>query len=85
MAATQTVTMDSSGRIVVPKALRAEFGVEPGQPLRARVTDGRLEIEPCELEADLVESDGLLVIVAREPVPPLSRDAVRDLLDDVRR
>jgi len=30
-------------------------------------------------------NDGLLVIVPLVPVPPLTRDAVRDLLDNLRR
>ena len=32
------------------------------QPMRARVRDGRLEIEPQELAVELVDRDGLLVI-----------------------
>ena len=85
MSITQIVTMDEAGRILVPKALRAELGVVAGEPLQARVRDGRLEVEPRDVEAELVESDGLLVIVPSEAVPVLSRDRVRDLIEDLRR
>ena len=85
MASGQIVTMDRAGRLVIPKALRDELGAVPGQPLRARVRDGRLEIEPEKVDAELRESDGLLVVVPKEPLPPLTRDGVRDLIEDLRR
>lgn len=85
MTARQIITMDSSGRVVIPKALRDELAVLPGQPLRAQVRDGRLEIEPEPLDVSLVERDGLLVIVPNEVLPPLTRDQVRDVIESVRR
>jgi AbrB family looped-hinge helix DNA binding protein len=85
MTSRHIVTMDRAGRIVVPKALRDRFAVEPGQPLRAEVRDGRLEIEPQEVAAELVERDGILVITPTEPVPPLTREAVRELVEELRR
>lgn len=85
MAAWHLVTIDRSGRLVVPKALRDELGIEAGQPLRASVTDGRLEIEPAPVEADLVDVDGVMVITVREPVAAMTRDDVRRLIESVRR
>ena len=79
------VTIDKSGRLVVPKALRDELAVGPGQQLEAQVRDGRLEIEPRPFQAELVESDGLLLIVPREPTPVLTADDVRAILESVRR
>ena len=85
MSARHIITMDGSGRIVIPKALRDDLAIEPGQPLRAQVRDGRLEIEPQAMAATLVERDGLLVIVPAEPLPPLTNDQVRDMLEELRR
>ena len=79
------VTIDRAGRIVVPKALRDRLHLEPGQSLRAHVRDGRLELEPEPVDARLVEVDGLLVITPDEPVPALTRDGVRDLMEELRR
>jgi AbrB family looped-hinge helix DNA binding protein len=85
MTSSHIVAMDGSGRLVVPKALRDELGIEAGQPLRAAVRDGRLEIEPEPIDAELVEVDGVMVIMPREPVPPLSRDDVRLIVESTRR
>jgi AbrB family looped-hinge helix DNA binding protein len=38
-------TIDSAGRIVVPKSLRQALHLKPGQALEIRAGDGRLEIE----------------------------------------
>ena len=38
-------TIDAAGRIVVPKALRQELGLKPGQLLEMRAGDGKLEVE----------------------------------------
>jgi AbrB family looped-hinge helix DNA binding protein len=85
MAQHVVVTMDRAGRIVVPKALRDRLAVEPGQALRAQVRDGRLEIEPEPIEAELVDVDGVLVITPTEPVAAMSREDVRDLIETLRR
>ncbi len=85
MGTCHSVTIDRSGRLVIPKPLRDELGIEPGQPLRASVHDGRLEIEPEPIDAELVEVDGVLVITPLEPVSPISRDDVRSIIESVRR
>jgi AbrB family looped-hinge helix DNA binding protein len=79
------ITMDTAGRIVVPKALRDRLAIEPGQALRAQVRDGRLEIEPEPIEARLVEVDGILVITPTEHVERATREDVRNLIEDMRR
>ena len=40
-----TVTIKTDGRVLVPAKLRRAFGAEPGEPLVARVEDGRLVLE----------------------------------------
>jgi AbrB family looped-hinge helix DNA binding protein len=40
-----TVTIKPDGRVLIPARLRAELDVEPGEPLVARVDDGRLILE----------------------------------------
>ena len=40
-----TVTIKPDGRLLVPAALRKAFGAEPGEPLAARVEEGRLVLE----------------------------------------
>ena len=40
-----TVEMKADGRVLVPAALRREFGASAGEPLVAHVEDGRLVLE----------------------------------------
>jgi AbrB family looped-hinge helix DNA binding protein len=74
-------TIDAAGRIVVPKALRDQVGLIPGQ-VDIAVVGSRIVIEPTS-EESLVEEDGLLVIPsAGERV---TDDDVRDLMESGRR
>ena len=65
-------TMDAAGRLVIPKQIRAQAGIQPGMPLEITYHDGRIEIEPAPMEVDLMWADGLLVAVPRETVEPLT-------------
>ena len=85
MSASHSVTIDRAGRLVVPKALRDELGLAEGRSLRAAVRDGCLELVPEPLEVDLVERDGVLVIVPAGSLQPLTRDDVRAVIESVRR
>lgn len=77
--------MDSAGRIVLPKAIREQAGLRPGQPLEIRFEEGRVEIEPALLEVEIVQGpDGLPVLRALEPVPVLTAAEVRATLEKVR-
>lgn len=77
MAAATTVTIDNAGRLVLPKAVREEAGIEPGMPLRIAVRDGRVEIEPEYAKVRVVESHGMNVLDLVEPRPPLPESTVR--------
>lgn len=78
-------TIDAAGRIVVPKRLRDELRLEPGQALEIAARDGRLEIEPQPTPMHLERRDGRLVAVPEQPLPALSAGAVREALEQLRR
>jgi AbrB family looped-hinge helix DNA binding protein len=78
-------TIDTAGRIVVPKALRDELGLTGGEKLEITVREGRIEIERPNAGVRLESAGRGLVAVADEPLPSLTADAVRDLLEQVRR
>ena len=40
-----TVVIGQQGRVVIPAAVRAELGLEPGDELRLRIEGGRLLLE----------------------------------------
>lgn len=79
-------TIDSAGRIVIPKQLRSAAALEPGQELEITERDGRIEIERVSPAMTLVERDGFLAAeVADDQAPALTSDDVRDLLERTRR
>jgi AbrB family looped-hinge helix DNA binding protein len=54
-------TMDSAGRLVIPREIRREAALEPGVPLEVRWRDGVIEIEPQSLAVTLKRKGRLLV------------------------
>jgi AbrB family looped-hinge helix DNA binding protein len=78
-------TIDRAGRLVVPKALRDELGVQPGQVVELEVRDGRLEVELLPVKMELQRGKHGLVAVSVEPLAPLSQEQVRETLERVRR
>jgi AbrB family looped-hinge helix DNA binding protein len=78
-------TIDSAGRIVVPKALREALGLRPGQPLEVRAGDGRLEIEIAPTPMQLKRRGKGLVAVPDAELPKLTAGEVRATLERTRR
>ena len=54
-------TLDRFGRILVPKKVRTELGISPGDPLEIESRDGGILIKPILDEPCLVDKDGVLV------------------------
>jgi AbrB family looped-hinge helix DNA binding protein len=78
-------SIDSAGRIVVPKSLRQALALRPGQVLEIRAGDGRLEIEIAATPVSLKKRGKGLVAVPDAALPPLTAEEVRDTLERVRR
>jgi len=78
-------SMDSAGRIVVPKALRLALDLKPGQPLEISAGDGRLEIEVVATPLRLRKRGKGVVAVPLKPLPKLTADQVRETLERIRR
>lgn len=79
------VTIDAAGRVVVPKALRDELGLEGGTTLEIRVRAGRLELEPVPTPMRLVRRGEGVVATTEEPLPPIDADDVRAITESLRR
>ena len=77
-------TIDSAGRLVLPKAVRDEAGILPGMTLRITVQEGKVEIEPLPREVKIVQRGPLWVAVPVEEGPPLSAATVEQVLREVR-
>ena len=78
-------TIDTTGRIVVPKALRDELGLRGGQELEITARDGHLEVDVPSVEMRLEDRDGIASAVPAEPLPPLTAEQVREALERIRR
>jgi len=78
-------TIDSAGRIVIPKRLREELHFRPGQKLELSAVDGRLEIEHPTTPIRLEKRHGRLVAVTDQEMPTLTAEMVRDTLEKIRR
>jgi AbrB family looped-hinge helix DNA binding protein len=64
-------TIDSAGRIVVPKSLRQALNLKPGQSLEIRAGDGRLEIEVAATPMTLQKRGKNVVAIPEIELPKL--------------
>jgi AbrB family looped-hinge helix DNA binding protein len=78
-------SIDSAGRLVIPKPLRERLGLAAGQPLELRERDGLIEIGPAPTPMTLVRRKGGLVAVPSRKLPPLSDEIVRETIERTRR
>ncbi|MET3805427.1 AbrB family looped-hinge helix DNA binding protein [Nakamurella sp. UYEF19] len=75
-------TIDSAGRIVVPKALRDALGLAPGSSVDISRYGAGLQLIPVGRTARLVEEGGVLVAAGTTVVDD---DVVLELVDSLRR
>jgi AbrB family looped-hinge helix DNA binding protein len=78
-------TIDAAGRIIVPKAVREALRLTAGQQLDIVVADGTIEIHIPITPMALVETASGPVAATDVPLPVLTTDVVRDVLESVRR
>lgn len=74
---TMKSTIDAAGRLVVPKPIREQAGLRPGEPLEVTYRDGRIEIEPAPREVHIEERDGFRVAEPVGPYEPLREGTVK--------
>lgn len=70
------ITIDSAGRLVIPREIRRQAGIQPGMALDVRWQDGRIEIEPAVLSVRVERQGHLLVAVTEDEGATLSTEAV---------
>lgn len=79
------IAIDSVGRLVVPKALRAELGITGPTELEIVARDGVIELAVADVPARVEDRGGDPVIVTDGPMTPLTVEGVRAAIDRVRR
>ncbi len=77
-------TIDSAGRIVVPKALRRAARLEPGTELEFRLVGSHIELEPTAASVRLERRGGLTVAVPVEPKETVTQDETDAVLHSIR-
>ena len=79
------VTIDSVGRLVIPKALRVALGITADTPLELIPDGAGLRIEPVRQGERAIETRDGLPILEKVEGAALSDDDVRRLRDDLQR
>jgi AbrB family looped-hinge helix DNA binding protein len=77
-------TIDSAGRVVIPKAMRMRLGLRGGESIEIRERDGLIEIEPAATPMELVDRGEGRVAVPERELPPLTDEIVRATIDRTR-
>ncbi|HEV7486798.1 MAG TPA: AbrB/MazE/SpoVT family DNA-binding domain-containing protein [Thermoanaerobaculia bacterium] len=77
-------TMDSAGRLVLPRDVRDQAKFEPGVPLRIVFRDGHVEIEAAPREVRVVRKGRMRVAVPLDEGAPLRSDVVRETTASIR-
>ncbi len=65
---TTRITLDEAGRIVIPKWLREELFIEPGDSLELEVAGEQITLRPVRGTAPLVKERGVWVFRTGQPL-----------------
>jgi AbrB family looped-hinge helix DNA binding protein len=77
---TTTLTMDKAGRIVLPKPLRDELQLEPGDSLEVHSSGEQITLRPVRGTSPLKKKRGVWVLQTGEPLADeLVRETTREI------
>ena len=79
-----SATIDTTGRLVIPKAVREAAGLKAGMRLTIRFKEGKVEIEPLCEPVQLVRKGSLMVAVAPAGAPKLTAKDVERTIRETR-
>ena len=79
----KTIQIDSAGRVVLPKPLREQFNLLPGDKLRLSVEGNGFRLEPTDAGGELVRKGSVLVFTGGFP-EPITTTQVNDLIEQDR-
>jgi AbrB family looped-hinge helix DNA binding protein len=81
MMSDNTVTLDSTGRVVIPKSLRDELHLEAGDKLTAESDGNAVTLRPLRPEPRMRKKHGIWVFCAGEPI---STEEINQTIDEMR-
>ena len=71
-----TVTLDKAGRVVIPKTLRDELHLEPGDTLELKSEGERVTLRPVRSATPLRKERGIWVFRTGRKIPATITDRV---------
>ncbi|MCY4430076.1 MAG: AbrB/MazE/SpoVT family DNA-binding domain-containing protein [Rhodospirillales bacterium] len=77
-------TIDSAGRLVIPKKVREAAGLHPGTQVRFRVESEGVLIEPAPLSVILERRGTMVVAVAPAGTPQMKESDVARTIEELR-
>ncbi|MES1023398.1 AbrB/MazE/SpoVT family DNA-binding domain-containing protein [Gloeocapsa sp. BRSZ] len=66
----ELLTVDASGRVLIPKKVREQLGIDTQAQLSLEIEEGRIILQPISKEAETYYEEGVLV-VKTEPIENL--------------
>ncbi|MBT9587392.1 AbrB/MazE/SpoVT family DNA-binding domain-containing protein [bacterium] len=77
-------SIDSAGRVVIPKSIRSQAGLGTGQVIEISFRDGAILIEPALAEVRLERRGEWVVAVTDHEDAPLTTGQVKDVIQEIR-
>ena len=68
--------IDRAGRVVIPKPLRDELHLQPGDTLEMESTGEQITLRPVRGTGPLTKEHGVWVFHTGQPLPPCATDEV---------
>ena len=78
---TTRLTIDSAGRVVIPKPMRDQLDLAPGDTLEMESTGGTITLKPARATVPLAKEKGVWVFRTGHPLPS---GVANDLLEQIR-
>ncbi len=75
------LTIDKAGRVVIPKPLREELHLEPGDSLEMESTGDQITLRPVRGTGPLAKEQGVWVFHSGQPLPASATD---EMLQQIR-
>ena len=78
---TKRLTIDSAGRVVLPKPLRKKLDLAPGDTLEMENAGDKITLRPVRNVSPLTKEKGVWVFRTGQPLPS---SAVNEVLNEIR-
>jgi AbrB family looped-hinge helix DNA binding protein len=78
------LTIDKAGRVVIPKLLREELHLEPGDSLEMDSSGDQITLRPVRGTGPLTKEHGVWVFHSGQPLPASATDEMLQLIREER-